>query len=71
MPRTVRGCYRNPIGKNLYRALVNGDWLQLFPNSHAYSDAGGVSDHARCLIKLSGVQDESRKPSVFQLLGRR
>lgn len=52
----------NPIGKKLDRALVNGDWLRLYPNSHAYFDAGGVSDHARCLIKLSGIQDEVRKP---------
>lgn len=52
----------DPIGKKLDRALVNGDWLRLFPNSHAYFDTGGVSDHARCLIKLTGVQDESRKP---------
>lgn len=44
------------------RALVNGDWLRLFPNSHAYFEAGGVSDHARCLIKLAGIQDKVKKP---------
>lgn len=55
----------DPIGKKLDRALVNGDWLRVFPNSHAYFDAGGVSDHARCLIKLAGAQDETRKPFRF------
>lgn len=54
--------YEDPIGQKLDRALVNGNWLRLFPNSLAYFDAGGVSDHARCLIKLSDIHDESRKP---------
>lgn len=30
----------DPIGKKLDRALVNGDWMRLYPDSHAYFDAG-------------------------------
>lgn len=55
----------DPIGKKLDRALVNGDWMRFFPNSHAYFDAGGVSDNARCLVKLTGIQDEARRPFRF------
>lgn len=55
----------DPIGKKLDRALINDDWLRVFPNSYAYFDAGGVSDHAQCLIKLSSEQEETRKPFRF------
>ncbi|CDY44607.1 BnaCnng11560D [Brassica napus] len=55
----------DPIGNKLDRALVNGDWLRHFPNSHAYFDAGGVLDHARCLIRLTGIHDYVSKPFRF------
>ena len=55
----------DPIGKKLDRALVNGEWMQRYPQSFAKFEAGGVSDHARCLVRLSGQLDESRKPFRF------
>ena len=55
----------NPIGKKLDRALINGAWLRFFPQSYASFDAGGVSDHARCLIRTSASIDSTRKPFKF------
>ena len=55
----------DPIGKKLDRALVDGEWLKRYPQSYANFYAGGVSDHARCLVRLTGQLDESRKPFRF------
>lgn len=55
----------DPIGKKLDRALVNQAWLTRYPQSNAYFAAGGISDHARCLIKVSGESNEERKPFRF------
>uniref|UniRef100_A0A1J3EH56 Endonuclease/exonuclease/phosphatase domain-containing protein n=1 Tax=Noccaea caerulescens TaxID=107243 RepID=A0A1J3EH56_NOCCA len=55
----------DPIGKKLDRALINGDWLTAFPQSFARFEAGGVSDHSRCLVQLSPVIDDTRKPFRF------
>lgn len=35
----------NPIGKKLDQALINPAWLSIFSHSHAYFEAGGISDH--------------------------
>lgn len=45
--------------------LVNNAWLSWYPQSSAHFDAGGISDHARCLIRTSGATNETRKPFQF------
>lgn len=55
----------DPIGKKLDRTLVNVEWLWRYPQSFAKFEARGVSDHTRCLVRLSGQQDEARRPSHF------
>lgn len=55
----------NPIGKKLDRALVNPEWLSRFPHSHAMLEAGGISDHARCMIHISTTNAHHRKPFKF------
>lgn len=55
----------DPIGKKLDRALVNGEWLSRYPQSFAHFEAGGISDHARCLIRTTGPVNETRKPFRF------
>lgn len=54
-----------PIGKKLDRALVNQSWLNRYPLSLAYFEAGENSDHARCLILLARALNEARKPFRF------
>lgn len=53
------------IGKKLDRALVNGDWLQVFPQAFVTFETGGVSDHARCLIRLKQHEEQNRRPFKF------
>ncbi|XP_013717728.1 uncharacterized protein LOC106421427 [Brassica napus] len=55
----------DPIWKKLDRALINNDWLRCFPDSYAQFEAGGISDHARCLIRLSATTEAVRKPFRF------
>lgn len=55
----------NPIGKKLDRALINKAWLTWFPQSHAVFEAGGVSDHLRCLIHLTSTNMNHHKPFRF------
>ena len=55
----------DPIGKKLDRALVNQNWLSRYPLSSAQFDAGGISDHARCLVRTAGVTNDARKPFRF------
>jgi len=43
----------NPIGKKLDRALINPIWLSTFLYSYAAFEAGGISDHSRCVVHLS------------------
>lgn len=40
-------------------------WLRFYPQSYAKFNAGGVSDHARCLVHISDKRDETRKPFKF------
>ncbi|KAG5375248.1 hypothetical protein IGI04_039844 [Brassica rapa subsp. trilocularis] len=44
---------RDPIGKNLDRALVDRDWLRVFPYSQAHFKAGVISNHARCYVRIA------------------
>ena len=55
----------DPIGKKLDRALVNQEWLTRYPQSSAHFDAGGISDHARCFVRLAGATNEVWKPFRF------
>nr|VDC96788.1 unnamed protein product [Brassica oleracea] len=55
----------DPVGKKLDRALVNSEWLNHYPHSSAQFDAGGVSDHARCVIRTSGTVNQARKTFRF------
>lgn len=55
----------NPIGNKLDMALIHGEWLQRYLQSYTKFNAGGVSDHARCMVRLSGHLDEAIKPFWF------
>lgn len=55
----------NPISKKLDRALTNPAWLSIFPQSHVSFEAGGISDHLRCVIHLSSTNLNHRKPFRF------
>ena len=55
----------DPIGKKLDRAMINAAWLRYYPQSSACFEAGGISDHARCVVTISGDLNESRKPFRF------
>ena len=55
----------DPIGKKLDRALINAAWFRDFPISSSCFEAGGISDHARCVVQLSGSHNVARKPFRF------
>lgn len=55
----------NPITKKLDKALISDTWLSAFPTSYALFETGGVSDHARCQIKLSSQISSSCRPFKF------
>lgn len=65
---TFRGCYftwtnkspTNPKAIKLDRELINEAWLEKYPNSNAYFDASGSSDHSPCMISL-GAETGIRK----------
>ncbi|KAL0873789.1 hypothetical protein Bca101_023494 [Brassica carinata] len=56
-----RGCHHtwynksvtNPKSRKIDRALVNEAWLDSFPNSYAFFDSPGSSDHTPCIIYLA------------------
>lgn len=54
-----------PIGKKLDRALVNQSWLNRYPLSLTHFEAGEISDHVQCLIRLARALNEARKPFRF------
>ena len=56
---------RDPIGKNLDRALVDRDWLRVFPYSQAHFKAGVISNHARCYVRIADRPAGNRKPFWF------
>ena len=45
--------------------MVNQSWLSRYPLSSAQFDVGGISDHARCLVRTAGVTNDARKPFRF------
>lgn len=55
----------NPIRKKLGRILVNGDWMRCYPQSYGHFEAGGVCNHARCVVRLTSNQNEARNPFRF------
>ncbi|CAH2046594.1 unnamed protein product [Thlaspi arvense] len=55
----------DPVGKKLDKALVNGLWLQSILQSYANFETGGISGHARYLIRLVQQKTVSRKPIKF------
>ncbi|KAG7599341.1 Reverse transcriptase zinc-binding domain [Arabidopsis suecica] len=55
----------NPIGKKPDRTFTNPEWHSTFPHSYATFEAGGISDHSRCMIHLSTTSSQHRKPFKF------
>lgn len=55
----------DPIGKKLDHALINGDWLRVYPQSFALFEMGGISDHARCVVRLKHQSSGNRKLFKF------
>lgn len=55
----------DPIGKILDRSLINGDWLRVYPQSFASFEMGGISDHARCVVRLKHQSSCKRKLFKF------
>ncbi|XP_010422568.1 PREDICTED: uncharacterized protein LOC104707830 [Camelina sativa] len=57
----------NLISKKLDRVLVNDNWSSSFLQSYSVFEAGGISDHLRCRVHLSGVAGTSisRRPFKF------
>lgn len=50
------------ICKKLDRALVNDEWMRLYPRSYCVFEAGGCSDHQRCRITFTAESMKPRKP---------
>lgn len=53
----------NPKARKLDRALINEKWLDCFPDSNAFFDVPGTSDHSPCLISLTA--SNTRRVSRF------
>lgn len=53
----------NPKARKLDRALTNEKWLDCFPDSNAFFDVPGMSDHSPCLISLAA--SNTRRVSRF------
>lgn len=66
-----RGCFftwsnkspTSPRSRKLDRALINENWMERYPNSFAYFDAPGTSDHSPCLVTIKA--EESRRKTRF------
>lgn len=56
------------LKKKLDRDLINAAWLRAFPQSSSCFEAGGISDHARCVLQLSSNINEERKPFCFSTI---
>ncbi|KAG2329091.1 hypothetical protein Bca52824_000271 [Brassica carinata] len=56
-----RGCHltwynksvTHPKARKIDRALVNEEWLDKYPDSYAFFDSPGTSDHTPCLISMA------------------
>lgn len=55
----------NLKARKLDRALINEAWLEHYPDSYAYFDAPGTSDHSPCLIYLSNDLSMRKTRFVF------
>lgn len=55
----------DPIGKKLDRLMIIAAWFRDFPQSTSRFEAGGISDHARCVVHLSVAYTETQKPFRF------
>lgn len=55
----------NPIGKKLDRVFGNEAWSDMFVNSYATFEAGGVSDHSQMSLHLHKSPSTNRKPFKF------
>lgn len=53
----------NPKSRKLDRALINESWQDSFPDSNAFFDAPGSSDHSPCLVTITS--STSRRKSRF------
>ena len=49
----------DPICKKLDRALINAAWFRDFLVSSSRFEARGISDHAMCVVQLSGSQNDA------------
>ena len=45
--------------------MVNRDWVMCFPHSQVHFEAGGISDHARCYVRIADRPAGNRKPFRF------
>ncbi|KAL0657477.1 hypothetical protein Bca4012_078062 [Brassica carinata] len=55
----------NPISKKLDRVMANTSWINVFPQSFATFEAGGVSDHLRMHVQLRDISRSNAKPFKF------
>lgn len=55
----------NPKAIKLDRALVNESWSNQFPDSYAYFDAPGSSDHSPCVVFLSNDLSPRKTRFIF------
>lgn len=55
----------NPKARKLDRALVNEAWLDRFPDSNAFFDVPGTSDHCPCLLSLSNELSPRKSRFMF------
>jgi len=53
----------NPIVRKLDRAIVDNNWLSLFPNTSAIFYPHGDSDHAPCMVMMNSQPSPSKKKS--------
>lgn len=55
----------NPKARKLDRALINEKWLERFPDSSAFFDSPGSSDHSPCLVSLSNELTSRKSRFMF------
>lgn len=68
-----RGCHHtwynksvtSPKSRKIDRALVNEDWLNVFPDSYAYFDSPGSSDHTPCIIYLANQLSQRKCRFIY------
>ncbi|OAO91334.1 hypothetical protein AXX17_AT5G31500 [Arabidopsis thaliana] len=53
----------NPIVRKLDRAIVDNNWLSLFPNTSAIFYPHGDSNHAPCMVMMNSQPSPSKKKS--------